>query len=131
MDRSWCSSANLPPRRYSEDFLMDLEVRHLRLVEAIAVEGTQTRAARRLFRAEAALSNQLADLERRAGAPLIHRLSRRMTHAQAGRRMLEASDAILPKLSELSAELRAISRGATETIRVTTQCYTCYSWLPQ
>ena len=110
---------------------MELEIRHLRLIHALAEEGTQTRAARRLFLTQSALSHQLTDLERRVGTELFHRVGRRLTLTRGGRRVLEASEAIMPQLSELTTDLRAIASGVTGQIRVTTQCYTCYNWLPR
>ena len=52
--------------------------RHLRLVEAIAVEGAMTRAAVRLYITQSALSHQLTGLEQALGVSLLRRVPRGM-----------------------------------------------------
>lgn len=110
---------------------MDLEIRHLRLMQALDEEGTQTRAARRLFLTQSALSHQLSELERRIGTPLFHRIGRKRTLTQAGRRLLKASHAILPQVSNVVQDLRGLAEGRLGRIRLTTQCYSCYNWIPR
>ena len=50
---------------------MDLEVRHLRLITAIADQGSVTSAANHLNLTQSALSHQLRDIEDRLGASLF------------------------------------------------------------
>lgn len=47
---------------------MDLEIKHLRLVIAIAETGSVTRAGERLYLTQSALSHQLRDIEDRLKA---------------------------------------------------------------
>src|SRR4029453_14568815 len=70
---------------------MNLEVRHLKLVEAIAETRSVTRAGERLHLTQSALSHQLRDIEPRLGTPLFLRLNRRMVPTPAGERLLESA----------------------------------------
>lgn len=110
---------------------MHLEVRHLKLVVAIADAGGVTRAGERLFLTQSALSHQLKDIEQRLGSPLFIRAGRRMVLTPAGQRLLEAARTILAELERTEAEIAAGGNGGpTGLLRLTTECYTCYHWLP-
>jgi LysR family transcriptional regulator for metE and metH len=108
-----------------------LEVRHLRLVQAVAREGSVTRAAAVLHLSQSAVSHQLVDLERELGTRLFDRVGKKMVLTSAGARMVEASDRLLRDLSALERELLEHRRDARTSLRVTTSCYTSYHWLPE
>ena len=63
---------------------MDVELRHLRAFVTVAEELNFTRAAKRLFIAQQALSTQIRQLEQRVGTPLLIRSSRSVTLTPAG-----------------------------------------------
>src|SRR5258708_28013481 len=107
-----------------------IEVRHLRLVRAIAEEGGPTRAASRLHLTQSAVSHQLADLEGRLGVPLFTRVRRQLKLTSAGARLLEAARALLPELSRVERELYRVSTRKREVLRVAVECFTSYHWLP-
>jgi LysR family transcriptional regulator for metE and metH len=109
---------------------MDLEVRYLRLVQAIADEGTMTRAAERLHLTQPALSHQLAAIERRLGGPLFLRLRRRMVPTGAGERLLVAARQVLCELERAEEEIRRSTSGRRGLLRLATECSTVYRWLP-
>jgi LysR family transcriptional regulator for metE and metH len=110
---------------------LHLEVRHLKLVVAIADAGGVTRAGERLFLTQSALSHQLKDIEQRLGSPLFIRSGRRMVITPAGQRLLESARSILAELERTEAAIAATgSGGPTGLLRLTTECYTCYHWLP-
>jgi len=109
---------------------MILETRHLRLVAAVADHGTLTRAGRVLNLTQSGLSRQLLDLETRLGLPLFHRLGKRMVPTPAGERLLAAARRALPQLADIEEELRRLAGGRAAILRVSTECYTCYHWLP-
>ena len=110
---------------------MHLEVRHLRLVAAIADAGGVTRAGEQLFLTQSALSHQLKDIETRLGAPLFLRAGRRMILTPAGQRLLDAARGILAELERTEADIATNgNKGPLGLLRLATQCYTCYHWLP-
>jgi len=110
---------------------LKLEVRHLRLVLAIAEEKTVTRAGERLHLTQSALSHQLRDIEDRLRLDLFHRTGRRLVLTDAGQKVLEASRGILAELGSLEVELGQFASSRRGTVRLSTECYTCYHWLPQ
>lgn len=107
-----------------------LEVKHLRLVQAIASEQSVTRAAGRLHLSQSALSHQLLDLERELGARLFDRVGKRMVPTAMGTRMLISAERLLGELLELEHDLDGVSRDVRVSLRVSTSCYTSYVWLP-
>lgn len=107
-----------------------LRMRDLRLVVTIAAEGTVTAAGERLEISQPALSRQLKALEVRLGVSLFRRTPTGMRPTAAGLRLLDQSGPLLARLSSLEADMEQLVRGETGTIRVTTQCYTSYRWLP-
>jgi len=110
---------------------MQLDAGDLRLVDAIKEEGSLTRAGNVLFLTQSALSRQLADLERRLGAPLFQRSGRRMVATPAGERLIEAGREILDALARAEADAREAAGKAEALLRFSTECYTCYHWLPR
>ena len=111
---------------------MNIEIRHLRLVVAIVDTGTLARAARRLHLTPSALSHQLRDIESRLRTPLFRREDRRMVPTDAGASLLAVAQRVLADLDQMETAFRAGDHAsAAGTIRITTQCYTCYHWLPR
>jgi LysR family transcriptional regulator for metE and metH len=107
-----------------------IDVRHLRLVLAIAREGSVTRAAGRLHLSQSAVSHQLLDLERELETRLFDRVGKRMVATASGARMLGAAERLLAELAELEGSIAAARHGARVAMRVTTSCFTSYNWLP-
>jgi LysR family transcriptional regulator for metE and metH len=110
---------------------MKLEVRHLRLIRAIAQEGSVTRAGNRLFLTQSALSHQLRDIETKLGVTLFDRVNKKMLLTSAGKRILIAANEILDHLDRLEEDVKRIASNQEGVLRISTECYTCYHWLPQ
>lgn len=109
---------------------MLLELRHLRLVQAIAEEGSVTRAGSRLHLTQSALSHQLGDLEARLGVALFDRVGRRLRLAAAGARLLHTASSVLTEVERAEREILASAGSAQGTLRLAIQCTTVYHWLP-
>ncbi|PYQ22166.1 MAG: LysR family transcriptional regulator, partial [Acidobacteria bacterium] len=103
---------------------------HLKLVRAIVREGGITKAALRLHLTQPALSHQLKDAEERLGTRLFLRQGRRLVPTAAGERLVRAAEAVLSELGAAEEDLRGLGRGQEGLIRVSTECYTTYHWLP-
>ncbi|MFI1968323.1 LysR family transcriptional regulator [Streptomyces cinnamoneus] len=93
---------------------MDVELRHLKALVAIADEGTVTAAAARLHLTQPALSRTLAQLEQRTGVRLVDRgptgASRRTALTSAGRTLYDHARAILARVDAALADAAAVSR---------------------
>ncbi len=108
-----------------------LETRHLKLIVAISEEKSVTRAGERLHLTQSALSHQLRDIEDRLGTPLFHRISRRMHLTQAGERLLRSAHQVLGELKRAEDDIAQFAKGDRGSLRISTECYTCYHWLPE
>ncbi|MEV8534459.1 LysR family transcriptional regulator [Streptomyces sp. NPDC051211] len=89
---------------------MDLELRHLRTVRAIADAGSLTRAATALGLAQPALSAQLKRIERALGGTLFLRGREGVRTTPLGELVLERARVVLPALCELQEEAVRFAR---------------------
>jgi LysR family transcriptional regulator, regulator for metE and metH len=110
--------------------LMDVEIRHLRLISAVADLGSLTKAGDRLHLTQSALSHQLRDIESRLGAALFLRVGKRLLLTPAGERLLASARDVLERLDRTETEIRQMAHDRAGLIRLSTECYTCYHWLP-
>ena len=109
---------------------MILEVRHLMLLVAVAEERSVTKAGNRLHLTQSAVSHQLIDIEERLGTRLFHRDRKTMVLTAAGERLLETARGVIAQLQRAEEEARDIGAERLGRLRISTQCYTCYKWLP-
>src|SRR3981189_547900 len=109
---------------------VNLEIRHLKLLTAVADEESVTAAGKRLHLTQSALSHQLRDAEEMLGTPLFLRLGKRMALTAAGKKLLEAARRILKDLKEAESQVLGLNGDTHGVIRLSTECYTCYHWLP-
>jgi LysR family transcriptional regulator for metE and metH len=109
---------------------MALEVRHLDLVRVVAESGGLSRATSVLNLTQSALSRQLASLEESLGTRLFLRTGRRMLLTPAGKRLLESAGGVIETLRRTEEEIRRLSADGAGLLRLATECYTCYHWLP-
>jgi LysR family transcriptional regulator for metE and metH len=107
-----------------------IELRHLRMVQALAETGSVSAAAARVHLTQSALSHQLGALERYFGIPLLDRSRRPLRLTPAGERLLLAARRVLPEVEAARAELlRQGSDQAPENLRIAVECHSCFDWL--
>ena len=109
---------------------MESETRHLRLMVALAETGSLTRATERLHLTPSALSHQLRDLETRLGAKLFHRVGKRLVTTPAGERLVDSARRALALVSEAERGIKDEETAGRGVVRLCTECYTAYHWLP-
>jgi LysR family transcriptional regulator for metE and metH len=107
-----------------------MDLRDLRLVLAIVDTGGLTRASEQLNVTQSALSHQLRQLEGALGVELFARIRKRLVLTAAGEELAERARPIVSDLSALEEDLRRRSSGWHGTLRIATECYTLYEWLP-
>ena len=108
-----------------------VEMRHLRLVAAIVEQGSMTAAGRVLNLTQSALSHQLRELEARLRSPLFVRTSRRMVLTPAGEQLAQIARGVLAQIDAFERQvLDGNFADARGVIRIATECYTAYHWLP-
>src|SRR5512143_2771559 len=90
---------------------MDLEIKHFRLVSAIARAGSVTRAGDVLNLSQSALSHQLRDIEDRLATPLFHRVGKRMVLTPAGESLLRAAAQVLDIVGRTEDEIRRAGKS--------------------
>lgn len=107
-----------------------LEVRDLRMMAAVAAEGSLTQAGARLHVTQPALSRHLATLERRVGSTLFTRTGPRMQPTAAGELLLRHAADVLERVAATECALRDFQHAPRRTLRIGTSCYTGYHWMP-
>ena len=86
-----------------------LDVRRMRVLREVAVQGSFSAAAEALSFTQSAVSQQIAALEREAGTMLVQRSARGVRLTEAGEAIVRHADAILGRLADAEAELEAIA----------------------
>lgn len=109
---------------------MNIALHHFSLVSTIVQEGTLTKAAEKLHLTQSALSHQLKELERELDIPVFTRQGKKLLLTNEGARFLKSAQKILSELTVLESDMQHFKNGETGTLKIITQCYTAYHWLP-
>ncbi len=96
-----------------------LDVKRLRVLREVAAKGSYSAAAESLAYTQSAVSQQIAALEREAGARLVERSARGVRRTEAGRVLVRHTDEIHSRLADAEAELEAIAGLRGGRVRMT------------
>lgn len=88
-----------------------LDLHRLRLLREVHVRGTLHAAAGALGYTPSAVSQQLATLEREAGARLLERVGRKVRLTEAGQVLVRHADSLLDGVEAAEAEVAAVAAG--------------------
>src|SRR3954463_5298319 len=95
-----------------------LDLKRLRLLRELSARGTIGAVAESLSYSPSAVSQQLAQLEREAGVPLLERVGRNVRLTAAARTLVGHTDALLARLEAAEADLQATAEQVPGTLRV-------------
>lgn len=104
-----------------------IDLRLLRILDALARTGSLQQAAARLFVTQSALSHQLREAEQSLGASLFIRKTKPVQFSEQGELLLALARQVLPLLAE--TELQLHKSPTSQTLRLTVECHACYHWL--
>jgi LysR family transcriptional regulator for metE and metH len=109
----------------------NLELKHLRMICALAESGNMTMAAEKLCITQSALSQRLKDIETRLGIDLFFRTPKKMILTEAGKQLLGTAIEVIEAVEQAERSIFRKIKGEKGELKVGTQCIFCYKWLPQ
>tara|TARA_B100000609_G_scaffold199626_1_gene205158 strand:- start:2503 stop:3414 length:912 start_codon:yes stop_codon:yes gene_type:complete len=110
---------------------MHIDIDDLALIRAICEHGSVTRAAEALHLTQSAASWRLKKLEQQVGGALFQRTGRGMKPNAMGERCFRSAQRILGDLASLKRDIATLQEGGHGTVRMASECYTTYHWLPK
>lgn len=109
---------------------VDLSLRLLQALAAVAHEGSMTRAGARLNLTQQAVSGQIRQLERLVGTPLVERLSSGIELTAAGEVVLEQGETLLSSAEAMMSEARQVAAGRPKPLRVAFKAQSTAHFMP-
>lgn len=106
-----------------------LELRHLRMLVALAETGSVSRAAQRMHLTQSAVSHQLRVLGERYGLPLVKRQGQSVLLTDAGTRLVELGKGVLVEVQAAERDLIRLAQKPAGSLRIALECHTCFDWL--
>lgn len=97
-----------------------IELRDLRLICAIAEEGSLAGAARRLSYSQPTASQHLAGLELRLGAKLVERGARGARLTEVGQLLADHADELIERVAVMEGDVRRRAEHGVSTLRLGT-----------
>jgi len=106
-----------------------LEIRHLRMLMAIAETGAVSRAADRVHLTQSAVSHQLKVLESHYGVPMVRRDGQSVKLTEPAQRLVALARSVINEVQEAERDVAKIALKPAGTLRIALECHTCFEWL--
>jgi LysR family transcriptional regulator for metE and metH len=100
------------------------------MIKTIADEKGITRSLDKLFLTQSAVSHQLRDIEERLGVKLFYRTKNQWILTEEGKILYDTATKVLTEIDLANEKINDLRIGHAGTIRISTECYTSYHWLP-
>lgn len=107
-----------------------LDLRHLKMIQAIAKHGRVTDAAEALGVTSSALSHRIREAERRLDLVLFTRMHKRLRMTPVAEYLAEMADRVLSEMDRAERDVRRMDRGVEHVVRIGVEAYSTYHWLP-
>ncbi|OLZ65730.1 LysR family transcriptional regulator [Streptomyces sp. IMTB 2501] len=98
--------------------MAEWDIRKLQILRTLRERGTVTATAEALHMTPSAVSQQLTNLSRQLGVPLLEARGRRVRLTDAARLVLSHTEPVFEQLERTEAALAAYSRGEAGEVRV-------------
>jgi DNA-binding transcriptional LysR family regulator len=98
--------------------VIEWDIKKLRILRALGEHGTVTATAEALLMTPSAVSQQLSNLARQLGVPLLEAQGRRVRLTDAAHLVLRHAEAVFAQLERAEAELADHVRGEVGVVRV-------------
>ncbi len=109
---------------------MNFEIKDLQMVRYLAENGSISATAGHMHISQPAVSQRLSNLHKRIGISLFERRDGLLQLTLAGKRVLTTANIINDELLSTTGYIEGLTQQRHDRLRITTQCYTCYRWLP-
>ncbi|WP_028660134.1 LysR family transcriptional regulator [Nocardioides insulae] len=108
-----------------------LDIRRLRLLRELSVRGTLAEVAEALHQSPSSVSQQLTQLEREVGVPLLRKVGRRVQLTAAAHVLVEHTGVILARLEQAESEVLALGDATAGTVRMAVFQSAALAFMPQ
>ncbi|MFI6944367.1 LysR substrate-binding domain-containing protein [Streptomyces sp. NPDC050418] len=98
--------------------MTEWDIRKLQILRTLSERGTVTATAEALLMTPSAVSQQLTNLAKQVGVPLLEAQGRRVRLTDAAHLVLRHADAVFAQLERADAELAAYARGEAGEVRI-------------
>jgi LysR family transcriptional regulator for metE and metH len=103
-----------------------IEISHLKLIQALNMQGNVSDAADALFITQSALSHQIKKLENLLDSSIFVRHSDPFKLTPQGQKLLELAGDVLPRIDIIEKQLIHTEGGR---LNIAIECHSCFDWL--